>query len=149
MNRTPRSASRRASRQLFANAAFAVAGFGSVQLQRLFGFLGKVHQFRGAGLHAEGHLVGVDPRRDLRVAHNPQPLPIEFADQIQRLALRPSVVAGRIGDVQDRIALAAKRHALMRPGQEPALHIAAPPLRLPPLLSTTNAGRSSASLPRP
>ena len=35
------------------------------------------------------------------------------------------------------------------PGKNPELHMAAPPDRLPPLLRTTNPGRSAASLPIP
>ena len=40
------------------------------------------------GLQAEGHLVGGDARGDLRVADRRQPLAVQRADQVERVALQ-------------------------------------------------------------
>ncbi len=67
MNRTPRSASRRASRQLAAKVP-GVRDVGAVQVEDRVGLAREVGQLGDRGLHPEGHLVLGDPREDLRVA---------------------------------------------------------------------------------
>ena len=64
--RTPRSTSRRASRQLLANDG--LPGSAPYISSMCFGSLRDVHQLRRAGLHAVGHLERVDARGDLGIA---------------------------------------------------------------------------------
>ena len=65
MNRTPRSASRRASRQLEANEPSAALAPYSVE--HVLRLVGDVHQLRHARLHAERQLVLGDARVDLGI----------------------------------------------------------------------------------
>ena len=68
MKRTPRSASRRASRQLAANVP-GLRDVGAVQLEDVLAARSDRSVSSGTdGLHAERHLVLGDARGDLRVA---------------------------------------------------------------------------------
>ena len=49
-----------------------------------------------------------------------QPLLVEMADRVERVALELRVHAGRIGEIQNRIAAAAERHTLIHGGQKAA-----------------------------
>ena len=65
MNRTPRSASRRASRQFAANEPSAP--FVPYISSTWAGSLGDVHQVRHAGLHLESHFVLGDAGLNFRI----------------------------------------------------------------------------------
>ena len=67
MKRTPRSASRRASRQLAANVP-GLRDVRAVQLEDALGLLREVGQLGHGGLHPKRHLVLRDARGDLRIA---------------------------------------------------------------------------------
>ena len=85
-NRTPRSTSRRASRQLVANdviharAAAAAAPcparrpVDAVRVERLLRLARQIDQLRRGRLHAEGQFVGGDAAVDLRIADRCVPL---------------------------------------------------------------------------
>ena len=90
----------------------------SVEIQRVVRFLREVHQFGSTRLHSKCHLVGVDSRRDFRIADPGELLLVQRANQVERFALGAIVVACRIGNMQDRIPLAAKPHALVNRRQE-------------------------------
>ena len=79
-----------------------------------------VHDLRGGYLHAESHLVGVDPGGDLRVAHPLEPHLVEPADRLQRVALDLLVNAARVGEIKDGVAAGAELYALVDRGQEAA-----------------------------
>ena len=83
-------------------------------------FAANVHQFGSAGLHAVRHFVGVDARGDLFVAGLDQTLQIQLAHGIDHLALLGLADRRRRGEIDDRIALIAQRHALIRGGQQAA-----------------------------
>ncbi len=85
MNRTPRSARRRASRQLDANEPSP--GLHAVEIQDMLRFLAGVHQFGHAGLHAEGHLVLGDPGGDLRVVHQRVVALVDLVDRLDHVLL--------------------------------------------------------------
>ena len=59
----------------------------AIEVERGLGFLGKIHQFRRAGLHAIGHLVRGDAGVDLRVARGHEPFQVELIDDVDRTAL--------------------------------------------------------------
>ena len=84
MNRTPRSASRRASRQLAANEPSAPLH--AVQVEHVLRLVGDVHQLRHARLHAEGQLVLGDARGDLRVLLDGVAHAVELVDRVDHVA---------------------------------------------------------------
>jgi hypothetical protein len=53
---------------------------GPVHVERLFRFLGKVHQFRSARLHPVRHLERADPGRDFGIAGDAEPGKPSFAN---------------------------------------------------------------------
>ena len=67
MKRTPRSARRRASRQLAAKRA-GPARIGTVELERARRLFRDIGQLRHRALHPVRHLVLRDARGDLRIA---------------------------------------------------------------------------------
>ena len=128
----------------------AVAGLGPVQRQGVRALLREVHEFGGAALHAEGHLVGRDagvdlPDRQARrgVAGLSEPIKSSVS-RWTRASIPGGLETCRIGS-----PLSRNGTPWCALGSMPALHMALPPLRLPPLLRTTKAGRSSASAPSP
>ena len=91
MNRTPRSTIRRASKQARANDGLAGSTpyMSSVACDSLL----QIHQLRRRGLQAKGHLVRGDARGDFGIADRFQPLAIQIADQVERVALGAGVDA--------------------------------------------------------
>ena len=142
-NRTPRSTSRRASRQLLAKRR--LARLGAVHVERLLRLLREVHQLRRARLHPVGHLVRVDARRDLRVADRVRAASRSACGsrRASRAASSASTPAG-VREVQHRVALAAERHALVDGRQEAAAPVRRRRRSVPfwPVLKTTKPGRS-------
>lgn len=63
-------------------------GFGAVHFQDMFGLFSDIHQFGRAGLHAIGHFVRIDARRDFRISDHVEMFLIEFFDRVERIALR-------------------------------------------------------------
>ena len=125
----PRPTLHEAARQ---EAVVCIAWFArldAVQIERRFGFAGEIHQLRRAGLHAVRHLVGGDARVDLRVTGGHQPLQVESVDDVDRGALASGGDAGRVGQVQDRVARAAQRHALICGRQKTARPVGRPAAR--------------------
>ncbi len=128
-----------------------LARLGAVQVERRLRLARQVDQLRGAGLHPVGHLVGGDPRGDLRVAGGVEPLGVEVADRVERPPLAAGVDPGRAGEVEDRLAAAAERHALVRASAGSRCPQLTAPPRGPrgPDCRTTKPGRSRDSLPIP
>ena len=76
-----------------------LARLGAVQLEDVLAArCADVHQLRGAGLHAEGHLEGVDARGDLRVADCVEPHLVQRADR--RRASRAAARRRRRGGLE-------------------------------------------------
>ena len=153
MNRTPRSASRRASRQLEANEPSAPSTPYSVEHVRRL--VGDVHQLRHARLHAEGQFVLRDARGDLGIVDDV----VAHARSSAATASTTSPLlvrrhARRVADVVHRVA---GRVELARPderlGRKPLCHCRdGDRLRIAAAAcwsSTTKPGRLLASLPRP
>jgi len=89
------------------------AGLGSVEVEGLFGFLGKVHQFRCTGLHAVSHFVGFDAGCDLGVAHDLGTFLVEFLEEVEGLTLGFLVDALGVGNMEDGVSTFAERYALV------------------------------------
>ena len=95
-----------------------VARLAAVKLERLGPFAANVHQLRHAGLHAERHFILRDARGDLGIVRRAH---CAGAFSALMAATSPCWLARdarRIREVEDRIALAAKLHALIATRQE-------------------------------
>ena len=115
------------------------------------GSRGDVGQLGHARLHAEGQLVGLDARHDLRVAGVLDAALVQLAQRVERVAagLARDRPAGRPGT-----APGPRRCAAPRPGRtvgrKPLPQQLLPPSgSFWPETSTTKPGRSRFSLPRP
>ena len=97
----------------------AVAGLAAVQIQDVLGLLAGVHQIGNAGLHLEGHLVLRDPRGDFRIVHDGVVLGIDRVGRLHHVLLLVAGDAGRVAQVQHRVAAAAQGDALEPAGQKP------------------------------
>ena len=93
---------------------------GPVHVEHVLWLLGNVHQLRRARLHAVGHLEGTDAGLDLGIADFLQAHAVQASERIQRVALESAVDAGRIGQIQDRVAAGAELHSLVHGRQEAA-----------------------------
>ena len=80
------------------------AGLGSVEVEGLLGFLGKVHQFRCTGLHPVSHFIGFDPCGDLWVPHGLGTFLVEFFEKIEGLTLGFLVDALGVGNMEDGVS---------------------------------------------
>ena len=96
--------------------------FDTVQIQSLFGFSCRIHQFRRTGLHSIGHLIGVDPCRDLAITGQSQSLSVQFSNRSEDIILLLGRNHARCGQIQNRLPLISQRHALIGRWQ----HSAAP-----------------------
>ena len=96
--------------------------FDAVKVERGLRFAAGVHQVRRAGLHAEGHFISVDASADLLIARFDEALHVQLTHGIHHLALLRGADFLRRGEIHNRIALIAQRHALIRRRQ----HAAAP-----------------------
>ena len=85
MNRTPRSASRRASRQLAAKVP-GLRDVGTVQVEDVLRFVRDVGQLGHRRLHAIGHLVLGDPRGDLGIVDSIQLELVELGKLVEHFA---------------------------------------------------------------
>jgi hypothetical protein len=83
--------------------------------------VGRVHQLRHAGLHAEGHLVLSDAGGDLGMVDRLAMPAAQLLHRIDDVALLALVHARGRPDVQHGIALGMEGHALEAAGQEPAV----------------------------
>ena len=92
----------------------------AVELVGRFGLAGDVGQLRHAGLHAIRQLVLLNARVRLRIAELLVVQLVERADAVEARAADIARHAGRIVDVQDRIAGRAEAHARVLAGQKPA-----------------------------
>ena len=153
--RTPRSAIRRASRQLRAKPPSAPVSSMPYRSQDVLRLVGQVGQLRHRGLHAVGHLVLGDARVDLRVAERLGRQLVQLADAVEHAAARRGVDARRVGQVQHRVVArcgsgrpgaALGRKPLPQRREKIGWSVLLP---LPCEIMTTNAGRFWFSLPRP
>ena len=87
----------------------------------MLGLVGNVDQARHAGLHPERHFVLADPRRDFRIIDQAVAEPVELLDGVDDVALTGAVDARGILDVEHRVALGVKVHALESARQEAAV----------------------------
>ena len=96
-----------------------VLALGPVEVECRLVFAGKIHQLRGGRLHAKGQLVTGDAAGDLGVAHGGVPHAVQVVDGVQPVVLHLAGDAGRVAEVEHRVALVAKQHALIVGWQEP------------------------------
>lgn len=73
--------------------------FASVRVKSGFGFAFQIHQFRGAGLKAERHLVCIEPRLNLGIANALEARLIQRRHHLERVSLRLPVDALGRADV--------------------------------------------------
>ena len=84
----------------------------AIKLERCRRLTAQIHQIRCARLHTIGHLVGVEPRQNLRIARHIEPLAVERSHRVVKIALLCTVSASRTLQIEDRIALATKWNSL-------------------------------------
>ena len=110
-----------------------LARLGAVHLEDVPRLVGDLHQRRALGLHAEGHLEGVDPRGDLGVAGGVELHLVQLADSIEAVALEFASTPRGVGEIQHRVAAGAELDALVDGRQEAAapVGVAAAGLLLP------------------
>lgn len=104
----------------------SLAGFGSIEVEDVFGFAGQIDQFRCAELHPVGHFEAVDPGIDLGVSDDAEFVLVEFLEGVEGLALEVGADAGWVGEVEDRVAGLPERDALIDGGEEAAAEITGP-----------------------
>ena len=92
--------------------------FDAVKFERGFAFAAEIDELRRARLHATGHLVGGDAGVNLGIARGDGVLEIEIADGVDGLALARGGDALGVGEIEDRVAVAAERYALVRGREE-------------------------------
>ena len=81
-----------------------------------------IDEVRAPALHAEGELEGVDAGFDFRIADLGVPQSIQLGEAGHLIAARRAPrEAGRIGQVEHRIAVGLELHALMLGRQEAAV----------------------------
>jgi len=85
--------------------------WGAVEVERFLGLLLDVQQVGRRGLQPVGHLVGSDAGGNFRIADDFEMLPIERADQVERISLQASVDPGRAADVENGVSLVSQPHA--------------------------------------
>ena len=95
-----------------------ILGVGAVHLHDALRLVGEVRHVRHARLHAEGHLVVVDPGRDLGVGSAGELMFVQLPEAVEHLASVLRRHAGRIVDVKNGIGTGAKPHGLMLGRQE-------------------------------
>ena len=94
--------------------------FGPVHLQDRIGLVREVGQLGDRGLHPEGQLVLRDPRDDLGIADVAVIDRVEPGQVVEHPPPGRGRDAGRIGEIQDRVADRSELHALVRGRQEAA-----------------------------
>ena len=147
MNRTPRSASRRASRQLAANVP-GLRDSGPYSSKMRSGSFETSVSSGTERLHPVRHLVLRDARGDLRIAELLELQLVQLARSSSMPPPRPLLEARRVRQIQHRIADRAELHALVlatagsrcpTAGRRAADRSGCP---VPCEIITTNAGRS-------
>ena len=116
--RTPRSTSRRASRQRPPKSALTRI-VEAVELLRRFRFAADIGRFRRRHLHPERELVGCDARGQLGILiPRRQMLLVHLAQRVEQIALLLGLHARRTAEIQNRIAAGAERGPLIGRRQE-------------------------------
>ena len=85
----------------------------AIELERRFGLVGEIGQLRHARLHAKRQFVLLDARVRFRIADLLVVQLVERLQAVERLAADVARHAGRVVDVENRIAGRAERNAGM------------------------------------
>ncbi len=94
---------------------------GAIQLERALRLFRKIGQIGHGRLHAIGHLILRDARRDLRIAIGLLGDVVQLAERVEhRRGGAPASMPVRIREEQNRIAGSAEPHALIFRRQKPA-----------------------------
>ncbi len=118
MNREPAFDQPACEQAVAGEGRLARFGLDAVEVEGGGGLAAQVHQLRGARLHPARHFVGGDAGVDFSVPGRHRVLEVEVPQRVQGEPLPRGGDAGWIGEIEDRVALSAKRHALERGGQE-------------------------------
>ena len=95
-------------------------GFDAVAVEGALGFTGEIHELGGAGLHAVGHLVGVEAGQDFGVAGLLEAGAVEGADGVVEATLAFAGNAFGAAEVEDGVALSSEGNALKGGWEEAA-----------------------------
>ena len=99
-----------------------IAGLGRigdpVAIENGLRLAGEIHQLRRARLEPVRHLVALDPGGDLRIADRVEGERVEPVERVERGSLRFPVDPLGVGEIEDRIAGAAKGGAAVEGGEE-------------------------------
>jgi hypothetical protein len=102
-----------------APAAGHIGRFGpvaAVHVERRLRLLAQIDQLRSGRLHAEGQLIAGDAAGDFGVLKRFQPPAIQVRNRVEVEALQVIRDPGRIGQIEDRIALVAEKDSLIGAG---------------------------------
>ena len=116
MNRTPRSARRRATRQLLAKLAFA--WFRSVLGVHRIRLFANVHRVGRVHLHPKRHLVLRDARHGFGISECGVSLLVNVINGVQHVAAQCPAYTVRIVEIEHRLAVGAALHSLVHAGKE-------------------------------
>ena len=83
----------------------------TIHIEDMLWLIGKVSQLRNRGLHSIRHFVLLNPGIDLRVAKLLEFLLVQFRQVVQHAASSRGIEAGRVVQVEHRIADAHEFHA--------------------------------------
>src|SRR5262249_8531291 len=104
----PDPALRQPPREQAVRGERAIAPARSVHIEDAFRLLGQVEQARDTRLHAEGQLVLLNARGDLRVVGDTFPQLIELLHRADDIALALPIDPPGPADIQHRVALGAE-----------------------------------------
>ncbi len=117
-NRTPRSIIRRASRQARANEGLS----GSAPYSARVALLSLFKSISSGADVCSRKAISYEAMR-VAISGSPtacEPTAVQRAEQVERVALKPGIDAGRARDVEDRVALVPQADAGVDGRQEPA-----------------------------
>ena len=96
------------------------ARLGTIISQRLLGFACDVHHFRNRSLHAERQFILSDPRQSFWMSKRFNLHRVQITKGVERLTTQGTIHPGRIGRIQNGIALRTTLHALENGRQKSA-----------------------------
>ena len=97
---------------------------GAICFQHVIRFRGDIRQARQFRLHAKRHFAGMDARCNFRIVAVGQVQTIQLIDGVNLIAALPGRKSRRIGQIKDRLPLAAKGHPLVVAGQKCVVPVA-------------------------
>jgi hypothetical protein len=87
---------------------------GTIGIERGLRFARQIGQFGNRCLHAERHLIGIDPRESFRIAQFGGSPGVEFFQIIEQRAALIARCSGRVAEIENRIGPRTQTDALVR-----------------------------------